>query len=121
MKKIVRLTETDLTRIVQRILSEQPARPVGPKAGQQPTIPGKKPAPTNPNTPTGQQPQKNASQQMVANMKQIGSQVQNIINQYKAMCEKVQNKEFCDADLTKFKAKTIDNVASLATLKQQMK
>jgi hypothetical protein len=89
MKKIVRLTESDLTRIIQRIISEQPTRPVSPTAGQQPTIPGKKPAPTNPNTPPGQQPQQVSQEQMgkikATNDKfkaELGKAINNYFNGY---------------------------------------
>jgi hypothetical protein len=109
MKKIVRLTESDLTRIIQRIISEQPTRPVSPPAGQQP-------APTNPNTPTGQQPQQvqQASQEQMGKMKatndKFKAELGKAINNYFNGCVAILGRDKCTAGLNNFRAETLGNL-----------
>lgn len=116
MKKIVRLTESDLTRIIQRIISEQPTRPVSPPAGQQPTIPGKKPAPTNPNTPPGQQPQQvqQVSQEQMGKIKatndKFKAELGKAINNYFNGCVAILGRDKCTAGLNNFRAETLGNL-----------
>jgi hypothetical protein len=110
MKKIVRLTESDLTRIIQRIISEQPTRPVSPTAGQQPTIPGKKPAPTNPNTPTGQQVSQEQMGKIKATNDKFKAELGKAINNYFNGCVAILGRDKCTAGLNNFRAETLGNL-----------